>query len=233
MKAWRFVWRKGMVAALVMAASLACGPPAVSAGGPSPEQTTVTLIAVADASVESDAPDLNQGGADYLFLTNWPGLSPTECALVQFHLAPAVPPNAAIDSARLELRCVLMRYVEPNNPFPVSVAARFVTSAWDEMTVTWNTRPSTSGWEARTDVHWGIGGWQGWNATGFTRAWQANPASNHGLEVCGIPDTARYGLTYVSREWDEASWRPRLVVTYRLTGPLLVRLPLVLRTSIE
>lgn len=229
MDVWHWVWRGGVLVALA-AASLMCGAagPAV-AQGPGPEQTTVTLIASADASVESDTPNLNQGAAAYLFLTNWPEISPAGCVLVRFHLASAVPPNAAIDSARLELRCVLMRYLDPNDPFPVSVAARFVTNAWNEMTVTWNTRPSTSGWEARTEVHWGILAWQGWNATGFTRAWQGNPASNHGLEVCGIPDTARYGLTYASREGDEVSWRPRLVVTYHLTGPPPARLPLILR----
>lgn len=216
-----------LAAALLLGTFLALGM-GPEAQGPGPEQTTVTLIAVADATIWQGSPNENRGAEALLKIgvrLDWPDI---QCGLVRFDLASALPPSATIDSARLELWERGMESWSPN-PFPVSIAARFVTGAWDEMTVTWNTRPSTSGWETRTEVHWAQHGWHGWNATGFARAWQANPVTNYGLELCGIPDIGGYSVWYDSRETPlDQGFRPRLVVTYHLTGASPVRLPLVL-----
>ncbi len=193
-------------------------------------QSTVTLTAAADAEITDAFPTHNKGSEDHLTVSLPSGAYLfTWCALVRFDLVSALPPGATIDSARLEVYCVARELHGPPNPFPVSIAARFITGPWDEMTVTWNTRPSTSAWEVRTDVyneHWL--GWHRWNATGFARFWQGNPASNHGLELCGIPDIQGYTLIYLSREGlPDPSQRPRLVLTYHLAGPSPIRLPLI------
>ena len=65
-------------------------------------QTTVTLIPVADASVESTSPNTNFGHADTLSVY-YGGENEFARALIRFNLAAAVPPEAVIDSARLNL----------------------------------------------------------------------------------------------------------------------------------
>ncbi|MGQ9586636.1 MAG: DNRLRE domain-containing protein [Anaerolineae bacterium] len=191
---------------------------------------TVVLTAVADAAITPANPGRNFGDADTLWVENAPSPFIEACSLVRFDLASALPTSAAIDAARLELYMYGVTFGAPA-PFTVSTSARFVTSPWGEMTVTWGTRPSTSAWQARTDVHFRIG-WHRWNATGFARTWQANPASNHGVELCGDRYAAGYELLFCSREQPEpGDLKPRLVVTYHLTGPPPIRLPLVLRSG--
>ena len=137
-----------MVVALLTVASLVCG----AAGGSEPEQTTVTLTAVADAAITPANPGRNFGDANTLWVENAPSPFIEACSLVRFDLASALPTSAAIDAARLELYMYGVTFGAPA-PFTVSTSAKFVTSPWGEMTVTWGTRPSTSAWEARTDVH--------------------------------------------------------------------------------
>jgi len=100
-------------------------------------QEILTLYAVADATVRSWQPNTNFGGEHYLELSYNQIEGPVEeVVLVRFDLS-ELPAEAIIDSAVMELYLV---YAAGDNP--KSLAAYYVTGAWAENTVTWNTFPT-------------------------------------------------------------------------------------------
>ncbi|PKO21945.1 MAG: hypothetical protein CVU38_11960, partial [Chloroflexi bacterium HGW-Chloroflexi-1] len=156
-----------------------------------PLQTTVTLYAVADATLKSSNPNQNFGGGSLLEVSYAAGNEAV--FLVRFDLS-TIPAEATIDSA------VLGHYLqETTGASPVSVGAFYVTSAWNEYTVTWNTAPS---W-ATTGLSWGLdsitGRYYELGVASWARAWHTG--DNNGLAVRGpySPDTPLYGRWFESR----------------------------------
>ncbi|MFH1928566.1 MAG: DNRLRE domain-containing protein [Chloroflexota bacterium] len=172
---------------------------------------SVTVPAAADAETWSCWPD-NYGSGPSLALAY--GVGPTSeyaaFSLVRFDLASALPPDAIIDSATIQL---YLSIVEPGSTLPIQAGAFFVTSSWNEGTVTWNTRPSSENIGTGTQIVSG-GGWHNWNATSFATAWQADPAHNYGVELRGPLSVALYCVRFVSREGGGNG--PRLIVNYHM-----------------
>jgi len=176
-------------------------------GGVLPMATSVTLSAVADATVRSTSPDTNYG-ADEVLELSYIEIDPPgdeETVLLRFDLS-SIPANAIIDSATLRL------YQSASaGASPVSVGAYYVTGAWTEGAVTWNTFPTAeavgivSSLDATT-------GYQTWNATSWAQSWLTEP--NYGLFLRGPTDGTYYERFFESREHMERI--PELQVTYSL-----------------
>jgi hypothetical protein len=61
-------------------------------------------------------------------------------------------------------------------------------------------------------------GYQIWTVTEMVQEWISNPATNFGLLISGVTTTTETGRVFASSENDNASIRPKLVVSY-LTKP--------------
>ena len=129
----------------------------------------------------------------------------------------AIPTNAIISSAIMELFGKMLQAVEP----PADHNAYRVTSDWGEMTLTFNNKPSytTTGLVAR-------GAWQGndqyqqWDITAFTQAWLSGSASNYGLMLHRPTFLAyRHEFRIRTKEWENANERPKLTVTWAYPAP--------------
>jgi hypothetical protein len=96
---------------------------------PPPPGDTLVFTPVADAAAYSDQPTTNFGSADRLVADT----SPKTESFLRFEV---VGPTSAPAGARLRL---WVRDKSFNGP-----EVRAVTSAWDESTLTWDTRPSVS-----------------------------------------------------------------------------------------
>jgi hypothetical protein len=186
-------------------------------GRAEPSQTTVTLTAVADATVRSWQPGTNFGGEDVLELS-YSAIDGTREAvtLLRFDVASALPSNAIIDSATLQL---FLEGAAGANP--VAVAAYFVTSSWAEGSVTWNTFPTADPVGIVAQVDASPGNYKSWNITSYAQAWHMGP--NHGLYLRGPVDGTFYERVFESR--DHMEMVPRLVVTYHLPAPTLTSTP--------
>lgn len=117
--------------------------PAVAAPSAAAGSTTVYVPAVADATLFAHSADTNGGTLSQLLAEHMMGGGQVEVCvfLVKLDLG-ALPEDVIIDSAVLELYrpiCV------EGGSYPVSLGAYFVNSLWQELTVTWNSRPS---WES-------------------------------------------------------------------------------------
>lgn len=103
------------------------------------QATTVTLTAVADASLKNLAPNNNYGSANdvSVYLSFIEGTE-RSALLVRFDLS-SIPADAIIETATLQF------YLNASyNADPVDLTIRSVSSPWAESTVTWNTAPTVS-----------------------------------------------------------------------------------------
>lgn len=175
-----------------------------------PAQTTVTLDAVADATVRQWAPDTNFGDETSLQLI-YGGVNEEAVTLVRFDLS-SLPPDAVVDSASLRL------YLETaSGADPVSIGIHAVTSDWDELGadgVTWNTFPTVEPMGLVADIDAEVLSYKSWPATSFAQAWIDDPTSNFGVMLRGPTDGTGYEREFASHEYLERP--PQLEVTYHL-----------------
>jgi len=168
-------------------------------------QTTVNLTPVADASIESAAPDTNFGSTETLAVY-YGGQNEIARALIRFNLAAAVPSEAIIDSARLDL---FLEYGDGADP--VNLVAALLTEDWVESEVTWSTRPATGEPVVAALVDTSPG-YKGLDVTHIVRVWHNVP--HYGLELSGPEGEPGYSRIFESCEYGENP--PQMVVTYHL-----------------
>ena len=174
-------------------------------------QATVALPAVADTTVRSGQPTANFGSEPAVELSFSQIDVPLEAiTLLRFNLAPAIPADATIDSATLELFLTSGSGLDP-----VNIGAYFVNSAWDESSVTFGSFPFADPVGIVAPIDGTPGGYKSWNISSYARAWQSG--SNNGVYLRGLSGGNFYVRTFESREL--AGNVPRLVVTYSLPTP--------------
>lgn len=109
----------------------------------------------------------------------------------------------------------------PGSPYknygPNDIYVQKITSAWDENTVTWNTRPSTTvigeslippskyQWDYNTSV----------DVTKMVRFFINNPSHNYGFMLSLTNETPYHCMGFASSENSDASKRPKLVLIYK------------------
>jgi RHS repeat-associated protein len=98
--------------------------------------------------------------------------------------------------------------------------ARRITTSWSSTSVTWATRPSSTGTGAATNTgHWGYSSacpaaWSSWNLQTITQAW-ADGTANYGVMVYGEDETdSTTWRRFRSANYSTSGYAPKLVVTY-------------------
>ena len=191
---------------------LADGPGAASAVGASirthpAAQSSITLIAVADATLSAEQQDSNFGGATSLDVSWWDDAPAAPMrALLRFNLAAAVPPEAIIDSAVLHLYLTYGSGADP-----VELTASCVVTDWVEAEVTWTTRPGVGEPVLTSPVGTALGT-HSLDVTAIVQAWHNIP--HYGLELSGPEGVTNHARTFESRE--AGAHPPQLEVTYHL-----------------
>ncbi len=185
--------------------------------------SSMTFYAVADATVRSWQRNTNFGSEETLDLLYSQGDVVAETVvLLRFDLS-ALPADAVIDSAVMELYLV---YAAGDNP--KSLAAYYVTSAWSESTVTWNTFPTADTTGIISSVDNVTGRYKSWSITSWASYWHNNPTENHGVYLRRLTsETTYFERTFESK--DHMENRPRLVVNYHL--PTLTPTPTATATQ--
>ena len=206
--------RRMAPAALLLAAVLSLA--AVSPTGQAADravvglQETLILYADADATTKSWEPDTNFG-ADTQLQLYYSNIDTPRAAFTLIHFdVSSLPADAVIDSASLELYLWSSAGADP-----VWIGLYDVYAAWNESTVTWNTRPpgQTGGFVYGQYVD-AAPGYKAWSVTGWVTYWRNTP--NYGLELRGpiTGDRSYYDRNFASK--DGRVNLPRLVVTYHL-----------------
>jgi len=170
-----------------------------------------TLIAAKDTWVDETNPTINYGAAPTLTIMN-DASNNQGYVLVAFNLG-ALPTNAVIASASLELYGgVEMQGHAPNAP-AFYIDMDIATDIWYETTVTWNTQPSTINGDSLPTLY-RANQWTSWDVTALTQDWLDGTRTNHGVVL--VPNTlvgASGARTFGDRT---TAHPPRLIVEYWL-----------------
>ena len=198
-----------LVLALALHSAAAPGP----APAPIAPAAEITFYADADVTVRSRYPNTNYGSENYLELSYIQIDQPVEDAiLVHFNLA-ALPSNAVIDSAAVQLY-----QVYAGGDTLKRIAVYRATSPWAESTMTWNTPFTIDTTGLISELNSATGVYQTWWITSWATFWQSNPSQNYGLMLRRLTsETTYYERAFESKDHNE--FRPRLVVSYHLPTP--------------
>lgn len=181
--------------------------------------TTLEIDPSKDASLphgNAQQAATNYGSSQYLMLTS----EGSDVALIQFNLA-SIPTNAIIDSAVLQL------HAEATIPGAGFIVNRN-TTAWDEATVTWNSRPTYSDQDGLVYLQ-SVSAQYQIDLTNWVGNWVAGFYSNQGITlttqyhdpVQETPDPLQEHGPYTaptiySREYVDLSLRPQLCIDYHV-----------------
>jgi len=184
------------VLALVFPMVMAAAP--VRAAPDSPQ----CFYPVADSYVNSDFTSTNYGGESTVLVQRTDVGDTVKYSYLRFDLS-AIPSDATILSASLKL---YLTQVTATAGYQLSRA----TSPWQEYSLTWNNRPTTSS-AFDSPSHSGTVGWKTWNAIQPVSDWVTGAATNYGLVIStGLQDAP---ARFASRD-GALSEAPRLCVSW-------------------
>ena len=200
----------GLLALLLAASGLAFIVRQSFATG-SGEPVTQTLQAVADATLSSAQPAVNNGGSGTISVGYFSGDgASTYRGLVQFDLN-AIPVEAVVISADLVL------YADAGTVSKQIQVLR-LTGAWTEMGVTWNNQPGSVLPQAVRTVGTTAGSYS-WDVAQTVQAWVSGAQPNHGFLLRASDEAENGYRNFRSREAPLAIPRTpnvRLVLTWML-----------------
>ena len=153
-----------------------------------------------DTYVDSSFPTTNYGTSSLLKVAA--GGSSTRQTIIQFDDVGGLPQDSIVSSATMGLYRV-------DNLNSSTMESYAITSAWNEATVTWNSRPPI---EASPETSFTPGaGWVQFDLTKRVRKWVQGEATNYGILVKFV---ANGNLSFKSSNDGVASQRPYLDITY-------------------
>jgi len=139
-------------------------------------------------------------------------------SLIDFDLS-SIPSTAVITGATLYLYSFTSSSNGSNTGDNTSYL-QMITSSWDEMTVTWNTAPTT------TNLHQGTlqastSSNQIYivNVTNLVQDYVSDQANSFGFMLCLADESAYKGLIFASSDNADSTLHPKLIVTYT-TSPI-------------
>ena len=163
----------------------------------------------ADTYINQSLPSTNYGNAAVVSVGRsgsaaWNGL-------LKFDLS-SLPAGTVVISAALEMYYDVNLSRPDAGYGPTDVWPDAVLSPWNEMTVTWNTRPVT---QALGDPALAVGtGWNRWDVSTIVRNWISGTILNNGLQL--RKDSAATGsYDFVAQPSPDSAW---LVVAYHTCG---------------
>ncbi|MCC7352612.1 MAG: DNRLRE domain-containing protein, partial [Anaerolineae bacterium] len=182
-----------------------------------PGQYTLTLCAVADAYISSQAPDFNNGSALSLFVSYSTGPDTLHNRTLARFALPSMPTGAVVKSAAFEA------YLVRGGGFVAlpGIGLYRVTGNWTESGVTWDNQPTINASPESTSAVNTVAGYKSWDVKNLAQGWVNGTVSNQGVELRG-PVTS-----WGSREFDsrEDQYCPRLILTIESTTPVISPTP--------
>ncbi|MBW2974170.1 DNRLRE domain-containing protein, partial [Candidatus Woesearchaeota archaeon] len=167
----------------------------------------VEYMAESDSYASEESADMNYGSSEELVS----GENESKITEILVKFSVDIPEEANITNANLSLY-FYNSTISPSDA--LNLSARRVTGSWDELSVTWNSKPgyvSSSSDEANlTEAY----GWVGWNVTGIVRLWVNGSAADWGFAIVPGNKSANASKHFRSKEYSNQSLRPVLEVDY-------------------
>jgi hypothetical protein len=174
---------------------------------PDPEMEIISTEAVyVDSTLGSANTNFNSGGqGNYLLVTPQVEFGEMQ-TLIRFHPI-SLPEGAEITGARIRLHQI-------NGSSYGAVEVYALQGAFNEETVTWNTKPARGALQSTTELEGGSGLRFLDISTSLARSWIQSPATNYGIVL--IYNNGGTGYSFDS---DETGSPPTLIISYEGAPP--------------
>jgi hypothetical protein len=197
-----------LILPITPARSARAAPPGAQAVAPAMPTANITLTPAADAFLDSGRSITNFGQTDTLDVATLfdtiDSVTTLRTALIRFDLG-ILPAGSIIDRAELRLRQI----GASGNDWTINLNR--VTTAWEENTVTWNSRPFRTAFTTGLPTpNPGDDPAIAWDVTELVRAWAYGGAVNLGLELAGSEEF-NFTRSFSSRE---GATPPQLYIEY-------------------
>lgn len=180
------------------------------------EGSPMMLPAEMDTWVNEALPSNNYGAVDYL-RTNYDGAGTGTRAYVLLKFDTSdLPSNITVVSATLELYSMINRTQSTaSNPllFGEDIYPDTVRSSWDEMSVTWNSKPVAYGDDPPSPYALG---WMEWDVTTAAQGWVSGTLTNYGIQL-RVYDPDGGFADFTGRP---SEFAPRLTIYYEPLPPV-------------
>ena len=178
----------------------------------------LTVSATSDVMILSEYPDSNSCGRTTNLVGHTADGGHDLETLLYFDVS-AIPPEATVTAAELEVSPDSCTYTPPDDTVLVSLSR--LDAAFDEYSVTWNTAPATTPIAGCADsLFCGAAGYQTIDCTGLittVQDWIESSATNYGIEM--IPGAAESGAIVLRSYHHPESTPPRLVIYFTCPCP--------------
>lgn len=172
-----------------------------------------------DSRVRQIVPNNNYGSSTSMYIDTL--LNDNWRSEVQFNITSAgIPTGSNIINATLGIyfHSILVNTLEGRtiDAYPNSVS-------WNETTVTWNNHPGTLAWYMQATARTGFG-WQNITVTEYVKSVLNGSITDNGLLLKDHVENSitEYGAQYYTKDYSNASLRPRLIIFYSLNSYLKV-----------
>ena len=177
-----------------------------------PQTTFLRLYPVQNAYVGERAPNTNFGRSYTLFVGTYEGEGN---GLIQFDLS-TIPTGTQITSAILGVDYEMRQGSTSQTPTFIVTAYR-TSAPWDELLVTWNSRPSRT--EDYDTIGFNLFGFKTFDITNLVQAWVNGTYPNYGITLAGSANYSNTAAGFCPREggtWgcNGSSGSPTLSITY-------------------
>lgn len=186
---------------------------------------TATINAQDDCFISSSAPTTVKCAEELEVGTDTGDAAATdERALLRFDVAAAIPREALVASANLNLWAWSRRTTTA-----MTVSAHRLTKPWVNGAVTWNKYDATNSWTtaggdfdptaaaSNSTVGDGVGKWYAWHPSELVQSWVDRSVDNHGLILKGPGSSAPNMVEFSSNDFDsthrayiDVKWKHRL-----------------------
>ncbi len=180
-------------------------------------QSVIQLPAAADTYIASGMPTQNFGTSTSLFLGYDLADYSAQRFMIIFDVLSAIPPNATINSATLELT---LSYCDPSGDAPMGTDLLELASGWDEYAVTWDYEPNWGAVRDTAYVSCATLSTQNWDVTSLVADWVDGTLTNYGMEVIGDERVQERQRAFFSRE-SSVGPTPHLIVDYTIINDTL------------
>ncbi len=176
-----------------------------------------------DALINSQTPTTNEGNSQDFACWTWTSNGSTIArSLMQFDLT-AIPANAVIQSATLNLNCNTTSAITQLHYGSNTSFLKRITAPWQENMVTWFDQPNTTT-NGQVTLATSAANNQNYlniNIKDFVDAWVADSNNNFGLMLQLQTESIYRSVIFASSDHTDSTKRPLLTVTYTMpaTGP--------------
>lgn len=165
-----------------------------------------------DAQINSFHPSENYGTLDYMNVGRYDNYT-VFMSLIQYDIS-SIPAGVSITNA-----VMILSVISVYNTNVIDVVTPYrILEDWDEYTVNWSNAPLVDNNTFGSSVNLFSINKYSWDVTNLVKGWYTGLYPNYGMMLKSLQTRNYEAKTIATREYEDISKRPSLVITYEATN---------------